>query len=147
MIRMAELKELDRLEQLWLHAVTNSHPSLPRQFWLQHRSEFRRDCRRSNQCLVFTGRHSAVAEAFITLVDRDNIAHLCVSPLFTGCGIGATLLQAVARGCKQLQAQVFRENLRTRYFLQKHGFVETQRGYNAEYGQHQIFMSCGGLRP
>ncbi|WP_444920570.1 GNAT family N-acetyltransferase [Microbulbifer sp. CnH-101-G] len=147
MIRKAELKELDRLEQLWLHAVTHSHPSLPRQFWLQRRGEFRRDCRRSNQCLVFTGRHSAVAEAFITLVDTDKIAHLCVSPLFTGCGIGASLLKAVAVGRKQLQAQVYRENLRTRYFLQKHGFVETRRGYNAEYGQHQILMSCKGTPP
>ncbi|GAB2892320.1 hypothetical protein GCM10027180_23050 [Microbulbifer echini] len=135
------------MEQLWLHAVANSHPSLPRQFWLNHLDEFRNDCRRSSQCLVFTSRHSAVAEAFITLLDRRKIAHLCVSPLFTGRGIGTRLIAGVSRGKPQLQAQVFRENLRTRYFLQRHGFIETRRIYNAEYGQHQIQMSCDRVTP
>ncbi|WP_226643864.1 GNAT family N-acetyltransferase [Microbulbifer variabilis] len=147
MFRAAKHSDLIRMEQLWLHAVANSHPSLPRQFWLNRLGEFRRDCRRSNQCLVFTGRHSAVAEAFITIVDNNRVAHLCVSPLFTGCGIGTRLLTSVGRGRSQLQAQVFRENLRTRYFLQKHGFVEIRRGYNAEYGQHQILMSGKGSSP
>ncbi|MFA0809681.1 GNAT family N-acetyltransferase [Microbulbifer epialgicus] len=142
MIRKAELRELDRLEQLWLHAAVNSHPSLPRQFWLDHAAQFRRDCRQANRCLVFTGRHSAVAEAFITLLDGDRIAYLCVSPIFSGCGIGSNLIAAASEGKSQLLAQVLRENLRTRYFLQKHGFVETERSYNAEYGQHLIQMCC-----
>ncbi|WHI51240.1 GNAT family N-acetyltransferase [Microbulbifer sp. MLAF003] len=140
MIRKAELKELDRLEQLWLHATANSHPSLSRQFWLDHVAQFRRDCRQASLCLVFTGRHNAVAEAFITLLDRDRIAYLCVSPIFSGCGIGASLLSAAGKGRLQLQTEVLRENLRTRYFLQKQGFVETGRRYIAEYGQHLIQM-------
>ncbi|BBM01290.1 hypothetical protein [Microbulbifer sp. GL-2] len=142
MIRKAEFKELDRLEQLWLHAAANSHPSLPRQFWIDHVVQFRRDFRQASLSLVFTGRHSAVAEAFIALLGQDRIAYLCVSPLFSGCGIGASLITAAGRGKPLLQAQVLRENLRTRYFLQKHGFVETERSYNTEYGQHLIQMCC-----
>lgn len=142
MIRKAEFKELDRLEQLWLHAAANSHPSLPRQFWIDHVAQFRLDFRQASLCLVFTGRHSAVAEAFITLLEQGRIAYLCVSPLFSGCGIGASLITIAGHGKPLLHTQVLRENLRTRYFLQKHGFVETERSYDTEYGQHLIQMCC-----
>ncbi|WKD49906.1 GNAT family N-acetyltransferase [Microbulbifer spongiae] len=146
MIRKAEFKELDRLEQLWLHAAVSSHPSLPRAFWLNRVRQFRRECRRAGLCLVFTGRHPAVAEAFITVLDQDRLAHLCVSPLFAGCGIGASLVAAAGQGKTQLQTRVLRENLRTRYFLQRYGFVETGRCYCAEYGQSLILMRCSTLR-
>ncbi|MFS1523685.1 hypothetical protein ACL7TT_06145 [Microbulbifer sp. 2304DJ12-6] len=145
MIRKAESKELDRLEQLWLHAAVSSHPSLPRGFWLERVHQFRRDCRRAGLCLVFTGRHPAVAEAFVTLLDQDRLAHLCVSPLFAGCGIGASLVAAAGHGKPQLQTRVLRENLRTRYFLQRYGFVETGRRHCVEYGQPLILMRCSSL--
>ncbi|MCO1334899.1 hypothetical protein MO867_11160 [Microbulbifer sp. OS29] len=143
MQRAAKLSDLDRLEQLWLHAVANSHPSLPRQFWLDRIGLFRTDCSNAKRCRVFTGRHSAVAEAFITVTGDDRIAYLCVSPLFSGCGIATNLLTEATRDIPKLQAQVLRENLRTRYFLQRQGFKEQERDYRAEFGQHLILMGCG----
>ncbi|WP_445355339.1 GNAT family N-acetyltransferase [Microbulbifer sp. EKSA008] len=142
MIRKAKLKELDRLEQLWLHASANSHPSIPRQFWVDRIAQFRKDCRSATQCLVYTDRNNAVAEAFITLLSDGTVTHLCVSPLFTGCGIGTNLISAIRDRRYPLKAEVLRENLRTRYFLQKHGFVEVERSYHVEYGQHSISMQC-----
>ncbi|WP_157953834.1 GNAT family N-acetyltransferase [Microbulbifer sp. A4B17] len=141
MLRAVKDTDLDRLEQLWLHAAAHSHPSLSRRFWLDRRHQFRLDHLGSKSCIVFTDRHAAVAEAFITITKDGRLAYLCVSPLFSNRGIGAQLISKVSRGLPSLQAELLRENLRTRYFLQKHGFVERDRHYKAEYGQHMIVMS------
>ncbi|WHI44837.1 GNAT family N-acetyltransferase [Microbulbifer sp. JMSA004] len=141
MLRAVKDTDLDRLEQLWLHSAAHSHPSLPRQFWLDRSHQFRLDHQGSKRCIVFTDRHAAVAEAFITITKNYRLAYLCVSPLFSNCGIGAQLISKASRGLPRLQAELLRENLRTRYFLQKHGFVESDRHYEAEYGQHILVMS------
>ncbi|WP_444943238.1 GNAT family N-acetyltransferase [Microbulbifer sp. ZKSA006] len=141
MLRAAERSDLNRLEQLWLHAAVHSHPSLSRHFWLNHSRLFRSEQRDCKRCIVFTDRHAAVAEAFITITVDNRLAYLCVSPLFSSCGIGARLMSAASRGLPELRAELLRENLRTRYFLQRHGFVESARDYRAEYGQHMLLMS------
>ncbi|SHF32214.1 putative acetyltransferase [Microbulbifer donghaiensis] len=142
MIRSASDAELDRLEQLWLHTAASAHPSLPQDYWRRRIRNFRRDCRRAVDCLVYLEGDGEPVSGFVTVTEGDRLGCICVSPLATGRGVGSELIDAAKRGRPQLQVEVLEENLGARYFLQQQGFVEVERRPDTEAGQVNIRMCC-----
>ncbi|WP_346838273.1 GNAT family N-acetyltransferase [Microbulbifer sp. SAOS-129_SWC] len=142
MIRNASPDDLGRLEQLWLYSVITAHPSLPRDYWRARLAAFRRDCLDADYCLVYTERGHRSADGFALVAGDDTLKFLCVTPALAGHGAGAALMEATKRACPQLQAHLLQENLLGRYFLQRHGFVETERYADGDSGQMAIVMLC-----
>ncbi|WP_193163397.1 GNAT family N-acetyltransferase [Microbulbifer hainanensis] len=141
MIRQASRADLERMEQLWLYSVITAHPSVPRHYWQSRLGDFRRRCKVSECSLVYTAGKHRSADGFAA-VDRDGaLTFLCVTPSEAGHGIGSALMEAVKRSQPQLEARLLQENLLGRYFLQQHGFVETERQPNPAAGQAEILMS------
>ncbi|WGL15358.1 GNAT family N-acetyltransferase [Microbulbifer bruguierae] len=154
MLRPLQEADIERLSQLWLHLACGSHPSLPVRFWTLQGRAFRRQlvtqCR--NQRLlgestgsnhwVYTRAGSNIAEGMVTITDNVLIQTIFVSPAVQRCGVGSELMAQAKFGRLQLETRVLEENLHGRYFLQQHGFTETERRFSTDAGQHEIWMNC-----
>ncbi|MCW8125373.1 hypothetical protein [Microbulbifer halophilus] len=146
MIRKASSADLERMEQLWLYSVVTAHPSLPRSYWQARLTAFRRNCLGASSCLVYCeGRHRA-ADGFAVVGPDRALVFLCVTPAVSRRGGGGELMRAAKVGRTEMHATVLQENLAGRYFLQRHGFVETERLPCADAGQTEIVMRYSARR-
>jgi ribosomal protein S18 acetylase RimI-like enzyme len=75
------------------------------------------------------------------MMDDDTLGLLIVAPGAQGQGVGSELMSLAKRGRPQLHVSLLEENLRARYFCQKHGFVEMERQLCRDTGQEQLLMS------
>lgn len=144
MIRQARRDDLGRLEQLWLYSVITAHPSLPRDYWRRQLAEFRRDCIRAGCSLVYSEAGHRSADGFAVVGRTGDLVFICVTPACAGRGVGSALMEAIKRNHAYLEARLLQENLLGRYFLQQHGFVESERRTDATTGRIEILMRYDG---
>ncbi|MFC6633866.1 GNAT family N-acetyltransferase [Microbulbifer taiwanensis] len=144
MIRTTEHADLERLEQLWLYAMSSAHPAVPRHYWRGRAAQAILRWRRADCSLVYVDAGEEMAKGFAVVSHGDWLQCLCVSPVVTGRGVGSALMEAVKRDRAQLQTSVLQENLGARYFLQQHGFVEVERRPCRGAGQNRLLMRYGG---
>lgn len=157
MLRPLQEPDIERLAQLWLHLACSHHPSLPVTFWMARAKELRRQLtaqHRARKALsndeipgtinhwVYTRPGSDTAEGLVTISNNLRVETIFVSPGEQGHGVGSELMEQAKFGRIQLEARVLEENLRGRYFLQQHGFAETERQFNQAANQDEIVMNC-----
>lgn len=154
MLRPIQESDIEHLLQLWLHLACSSHPSLPVKFWSPQGRLLRRQlasqCRHqqllcgSNGTVywVYTRPGSDVAEGLVAITDNVLVETIFVSPAQQGRGVGSELMFQAKFGRLQLEVRVLEENLSGRYFLQQHGFAETERHFNRAANQDEIWMNC-----
>lgn len=154
MLRPLQESDVERLSQLWLHLACCAHPSLPISFWSAPARQLRR--RLAAQCRhrllhgdpsdishwVYARTAKDLADGLVTITDNMLVETIFVSPTKQRHGVGSELMAQAKFGRPQLEAKVLEENLRGRYFLQQHGFVETARHFNQSANQDEIWMSC-----
>lgn len=163
MLRPLQESDIERLTQLWLHLACSSHPSLPVKFWMQQAKALRGrlGAQRRAACVnppdalgelqgasgtpshwVYTRPGSSIAEGLVTICENRRVETIFVSPGEQGHGAGSELMEQAKFGRLQLETRVLEENLRGRYFLQQHGFLEADRTFNQAANQDEILMSC-----
>ncbi|WP_299598122.1 GNAT family N-acetyltransferase [uncultured Microbulbifer sp.] len=152
MLRPLQESDIERLSQLWLHLACSSHPSLPVRFWMGQAKDLRRQltaqlrARGANPSgenhWVYTRPGSDFAEGLVTISDNLRVETIFVSPGEQGRGVGSELMEQAKFGRIQLETCVLEENLRGRYFLQQHGFSESERTFNQAANQDEIVMNC-----
>lgn len=154
MLRPLQEADIERLSQLWLHLACSAHPSLPVSFWSAQGRLMRRQmatqCRQQQlhgngsgtNYWVYTSPGNDIAEGLVTITDNVLVETIFVSPGEQRRGVGSELMAQAKFGRLQLGARVLEENLRGRYFLQQHGFAETERRFNNAANQDEIWMNC-----
>ncbi|WP_158078635.1 GNAT family N-acetyltransferase [Microbulbifer mangrovi] len=152
MLRPLQESDIERLSQLWLHLACSSHPSIPVKFWMAEARALRSQLTAQHLAgqatasgvshWVYTRPGSDIAEGLVTITDNIHVETIFVSPGEQGRGVGSELMAQAKFGRIQLEMRVLEENLRGRYFLQQHGFAETERAYNLAANQDEIVMNC-----
>lgn len=153
MLRPIQESDIERLLQLWLHLACSGHPSLPISYWEQEgrlmRRRLQEQCRFGGKQTLATSNHwvytrtgSNIPEGLVTITENRQVETIFVSPGEQGRGVGSELMTQAKFGRIQLETKVLEENLRGRYFLQRHGFCEAERTFNSAANQDEIFMHC-----
>ena len=152
MLRPLQESDIERLSQLWLHLACSSHPSVPVKFWMAEARVLRRQLTaqyRAGQSApggvthwVYTRPGVDIAEGLVVISDNQRVETIFVSPGEQRRGVGSELMEQAKFGRIQLEARVLEENLHGRYFLQQHGFAETERAFNQAANQDEIVMNC-----
>nr|WP_010131081.1 GNAT family N-acetyltransferase [Microbulbifer agarilyticus] len=153
MLRPLQESDIERLLQLWLYLASTAHPSLPVSYWSEQGRVMRRKL--SAQCgrwkrggraaevhWVYSRPDSSIAEGLVTVSHNHQVQTIFVSPGEQRHGVGSELMEQAKFDQLELTTSVLEENLRGRYFLQQHGFVEFERTFNAAAGQDEIAMRC-----
>lgn len=149
MLRPLQKSDIPRLMELWLFVACHAHTSLPAGYWKSRARVWRRDLEsqlagreRNSRHWVFTRAGSDIPEGLVTIAAEQQLESIFVSPGAQGFGAGSELMQQAKFGRPQLAVRVLEENLRGRYFLQKHDFVEVERYFNIAANQDELVMHC-----
>lgn len=146
MIRSVAHTDTDRLLRIWLDTHSHAHASLPDSYWAQQEPQVRAWCSAGCGGLVYCARERDRADGFALASHAGELLLIFVSRALQGRGAGSALMAAAAPKQPQLWVSVLEENLGARYFFQTHGFVEQERRYQADVGQHLLQMEAAPLR-
>ena len=146
MIRPVAHSDTERLLRLWLDTFQHAHPSLPTSYWVQQETHARLCCAVDGGGRVYCERDRERADGFALVSRSGELLLIFVSRALQCRGAGSALLAEAERLHQQLWVAVLEENLGARYFFQTHGFVEQDRHYMADAGQHVLQMEVTPLR-
>ena len=146
MIRPVAHSDTERLLRLWLDTFQHAHPSLPESYWAQQESRVRNWCKCVGAGWVYCAQDKKRPDGFVLISNSGELLVLFISRAQQGRGAGSALLAEAAQKHPQLWLAVLEENLGARYFFQTHGFVEQDRHYMADAGQHVLQMEVTPLR-
>lgn len=117
-VRAFQLKDLDRVIEIWLAANTSAHAFIPPKVWMDNLPDLRNAL---TQAAVSVYESEGKLCGFIGLQD-SYIAGLFVDPTMQGHGIGSLLLGDCQSRYNRLSLDVFAENPRAKRFYERHGF-------------------------
>ena len=146
MIRPVVHSDTERLLRIWLDTFRHAHPSLPESYWAQQAGQVRHWCQDFRAGRVYCARDRDRPDGFALVGPGGELLLIFVSRALQGRGAGSALMAEAARQHTQLWVAVLEENLGARYFFQTHGFLEQERRFQADAGQHLLQMEAASLR-
>ncbi|ATF95020.1 Uncharacterized N-acetyltransferase YjaB [Cedecea neteri] len=137
MIQPFNVGEMDVLMALWLESTIGGHPFIPESYWYDSLNLVRNVYIPQSKTWVYL--HQQKMVGFISVMDRQFIGALFVSPSFTGQGVGGELLEKVKAEYPALSLEVYQKNRRAVHFYHRHGF-HIEEGAWQEETQHPTWI-------
>lgn len=138
MIREFHKDEIDAVMQLWLNAVTKSHPFIPREYWLEHYKVVRNEHLAAAKTFVY-GDHGRL-KGFVSILEDAFIGALFVDSESWGQGIGTKLIEWCQEHYPYLELAVYSENESAVSFYKKCGFQVIRKQINGGTGRPELAM-------
>ena len=118
MIRRFEIRDLDEVMALWLHANIESHSFIEADYWKKYYDMVRKLI---SEAEMYVAEENEEIQGFIGLTDT-YIAGIFVKAKEQSKGIGTGLLRTVMKLKDQLNLNVYKKNMRAVVFYQHRGF-------------------------
>ena len=137
MIRECTPADISQVLEVWLSASIKAHNFIAPDFWESKINDMRDVCIPASETLIFESKEKVVG--FVCLYG-DILAAIFVSPELQGSGIGTALLNDAKSRRKSLQLTVYKENVRSIGFYEKHGFICVGEQKDEHTGHPEIIM-------
>ncbi|MCH8502656.1 MAG: N-acetyltransferase [Aliidiomarina sp.] len=120
MIREYSPADISQVLEVWLTASIKAHSFIAPDFWESKINDMRDVYIPASETFIFESKKKVVG--FFCLYG-DILAAIFVTPELQGSGIGTALLNDAKNRRKSLQLTVYKENIRSIGFYEKHGFT------------------------
>lgn len=137
MIRKLELKDLDRVMEIWLYANITAHNFIDENYWRKNYEVVTHILPESN---VYVYEQNGDIEGFVGLAD-NYIAGIFVDTEKQSNGIGKMLLDFIKSTNTTLTLSVYKNNLRAVKFYQREDFVISKEQPDDNTGETEFFMT------
>lgn len=138
MIRAYTQSDRDAVVKVWYEASFIAHSFLPAEFWDSERDDLKNKYLPTAETWVFEEEGEVVG--FISLLG-NAIGGLFVMPSSQGKGIGRQLIEYARTMKTNLSLQVFKENIKSRHFYEKCGFITTAESLHTPTGHVLLTMN------
>ncbi|PKM19470.1 putative acetyltransferase [Rheinheimera pacifica] len=138
MIRKSESKDVDTILNIWLSASVKSHNFIEPDFWQSQVDNMRDVYLPASDVYVYE--QNGKVTGFYALYD-NTLAAIFVEPALQGQGIGGELLSHAKSQRDELKLTVYKANVQSCYFYQKHGFAVLGEQVDPHTGHTELLMS------
>ena len=137
MIRDYRAADIDQILAIWLSASIKAHDFIESEFWKSKVSEMRDVYIPASETLVYEAEGEIVG--FYSLYE-NNLAAIFVAPNAQGKGVGTVLLDDAKSRRKNLQLTVYKDNIASIKFYEKHGFTLMGEQIDEHTGHPELIM-------
>ena len=137
MIRDYRAADIDQTLAIWLSASIKAHDFIESEFWKSKVSEMRDVYIPASETLVYEAEGEIVG--FYSLYE-NNLAAIFVAPNAQGKGVGTVLLDDAKSRRKNLQLTVYKDNIASINFYEKHGFTLIGEQIDEHTGHPELIM-------
>ncbi len=139
MIRMFTPADEDAVIRIWLEASKLAHDFVEPGFWEKQETEMRHRYLPGSEVWVYDDDLTGEVTGFVAL--RGNfIAALFVEPERQGEGIGFQLVEKIKKTHREIELNVFKENLPSVAFYERQGFSAIGEGIDPHTGHPEWRM-------
>jgi len=140
-IRKHVEKDLEEILNIWQQASTLAHPFLNSSFVKKVEMDMRNLYIPNSETWVYE--EEKILKGFISMIDNE-IGGLFVLPSYQSGGIGRKLVKFICEFHKELEVEVFEDNLIGKSFYEKYGFELLKKFTHAESGAEvlRLKLSC-----
>lgn len=137
MIRPYESHQLDALMALWLESSLYGHPFIAESYWHESIPLVRDVYIPQSKTWVYMQEDKLIG--FVSVIDKQFVGALFVTPDSVGKGVGSQLLQYVQSCYSGLHLEVYQKNQRAVHFYHRLGFRIEEAAWQAET-QHPTWI-------
>lgn len=137
MIRKYEEADVGQVIEIWLSASIEAHDFIEPDFWASKVSDMRDVYIPASE--TFVCESGGVITGFYSLYG-NVLAAIFVAPPFQGMGMGTAMLDDAKHRRVSLQLTVYKENMPSISFYEKHGFTACGEQMDEHTGHPEIVM-------
>ena len=137
MIREYRETDIDQVLDIWLSASIKAHSFVEPKFWKSKLDDMRVIYIPASETFVLD--FSGKVAGFYSLIG-NTLAAIFVSPDLQGKGMGAALLDDAKSRRESLRLTVYRENVPSIKFYEKHGFISLGEQNDEHTGHSELVM-------
>lgn len=137
MIREYDIKDEDKIIDLWYQASVDSHSFKPESFWEEKKKEVRDKYLPNAETFVYES--DGKIAGFISII-HDFIGALFILPEYQNKGIGKELLDFTKQRSDILELDVFKQNKSAVKFYEREGFTIVAENIHEETGLLNLRM-------
>lgn len=137
MIRSFSSKDTDSVMEVWLAATLDAHNFIDEGYWFEKFSKVRDVYLENSETFVFEFGDEVLG--FVSVIEKNFIGALFVSPKFQGNKIGSKLLAFVIEKYPRLSLAVYVENTSAVKFYERNHFTIVER-CETETGHDEFLM-------
>ncbi|TBW57720.1 N-acetyltransferase [Marinobacter halodurans] len=138
MIREYTQADVDQILEIWLSASIEAHHFIEPEFWHSTINDMRDVYIPASETFVLESERTVIG--FHSL-NGENLAAIFVAPELQGKGIGTALLDNAKSRRKNLRPTVYRENISSVRFYEKHGFNSAGEQMDEHTGHPELIMA------
>lgn len=138
MVRKLELKDIQRVMEIWLDTNIKAHDFIPEKYWISHFEKVKEMLPQA-EVYVYEDENDHEIQGFIGM-SGDYIAGIFVWHETQSQGIGRHLLEHAKALKEHLTLQVYQKNERAVKFYQREGFAVQHEKIDAGTGEKEFFM-------
>lgn len=137
MIREYQEADINEVMDIWLSASIKAHCFVDAEYWQSKVSDMRRIYIPASETFVLES--NGQIAGFYSLFG-NTLAAIFVSPDMQGKGMGAALLDDAKKKREHLQLTVYKENVSSVRFYERHGFTSHGEQVDEHTGHPELIM-------
>ncbi|MBM1144879.1 N-acetyltransferase [Alcanivorax sp. ZXX171] len=137
MIRDYRAADIDQILEIWLSASVKAHNFIAPAFWKSKIGMMRDVYIPASETLVYEAEGEVVG--FYSLYE-NNLAAIFVRPGSQGEGLGSALIYDAKNRRKKIQLTVYKDNIPSIRFYEKHGFNLLGEQIDEHTGHSELIM-------
>lgn len=137
MIRDYRAADIDQILAIWLSASIKAHDFVDSAFWTSKTNVMRDVYIPASETLVYEAEGEVVG--FYSLYE-NNLAAIFVKPGSQGRGLGSALIDDAKNRRERMQLTVYKENIPSIKFYEKHGFTLLGEQIDEHTGHPELIM-------
>lgn len=137
MIRKYRQADIDQVLSIWLTASIEAHNFIEPDFWESKVSEMRDVYIPASETFVLE--YEGKINGFYSLYG-NTLAAIFVAPESQGKGMGTALLNDAKNSRESLRLSVYKENVPSLKFYEKHGFILLDEQVDEHTGHPELIM-------
>ena len=137
MIREFRQADIDQVLEIWLAASIEAHHFIEAEFWKTTVSDMRDVYIPASQTFILESEEKIAG--FYSMCG-NKLAAIFVAPGSQGKGMGTALLDDAKNRRESLQLSVYKENVGSVRFYEKHGFISVGEQVDEHTGHLELIM-------
>lgn len=120
MIRKLEIRDIDKIMEIWLETSIIAHDFIKKQYWIDNYEAVKNKYIPNSETFLYEENNEI--KGFISIMSREFIGALFVSKDFQREGIGSKLIKFAKCNYKVLVLNVYKDNVNAVNFYKKQKF-------------------------
>ncbi|MDW8801727.1 N-acetyltransferase [Clostridium sp. A1-XYC3] len=138
MIRELEVKDINKVMEVWKDATIEAHDFIDREYWLRKYNEVKDVYIPASKTFVYE--ENSHIKGFISILNNEFIGALFVDISSQGKGIGGQLIDFAKKRYSKLGLAVYKNNKKAAEFYKHKGFVLCEEKVDEDTNEKELIM-------